>query len=60
MDEEDLIRNEMSVKLDLSAGREVFVPHHQFRGPTILAIDFEDEGTLAGVPAHASLSLADL
>jgi hypothetical protein len=60
MDEENFVRDQMCVWLDLGTWREVFVPHHEVGRPTILAVDFEDEGSLPDVPAHTALSLTFL
>ena len=60
MHEDDLIGNEMPVQLDLGAGREVFIPHHEVRRPTIPAIDLENEGALPSGSAHAALSFVEL
>ena len=60
MYEEDLIRDQMTMKLDLGTRCKLFVPHHEILRPTILAVDLDDEGSFAGVPPHATLSLAGL
>ena len=60
MDEENLVRDEVTVLLDLRARRDVLVAHHQVGRAAILPIDLDDEWSLAGVTANASLSLAAL
>jgi hypothetical protein len=60
VDEENLVRDEMRMRLDLGARREVFVSHDEVGRPTVLAIDFENERTLPGVTPDASLSLSFL
>jgi len=60
MHKEDLIRDQMTMKLDLGAGRELFVSHYEVRRPAILTVDLDDERPLPSVPTDATLSLAGL
>ena len=60
MHEEDFIRDQMTVKLDLGTGREFLVSHHEIRRPTILAVDLDDERAFTSIPADATLALAGL
>lgn len=60
MDEDDLVRDEVSVQLDFGAGCNVFVPHYQVGRRTISAVYLEDEGSFPSRPTHATLSLVEL
>src|ERR1700716_2929824 len=60
MDEENLVRHQMAVCLDVRARREVLIPHHEIGRAPILTVDFEYERSFAGVAANAALSFIGL
>jgi hypothetical protein len=60
MYEENFIRDEMPVKLDVDAGREVLIAHHKIRRATILTVDLDDERSFAGIAPDSPLSVVRL
>src|SRR5207253_602214 len=58
VDEEDLVRDQVRVRLDLGAGRDVLVPHHEVGGVAIPAVHLENEWPLPGIAAYAAFALA--
>jgi hypothetical protein len=50
----------MAVKLDVDAGREVFISHYEVGRATVLSVDLDDERSFAGISTNATLSLVSL